>query len=71
MKKFSAGEGEPPHYPPPLPPPTRENSVHMYIFNKNGSQSTVSLWDLAPIIDSNNETLQEHLDEMNISHNDM
>ena len=31
----------------------------------------VSLLDLAPITDSNNETLQEHLDEINISHNDM
>ena len=26
---------------------------------------------LAPIIDLNNETLQEHLDEINISHNDL
>ena len=31
----------------------------------------VSLLDLAPITDSNNETLQEHLDEIHISHNDM
>ena len=31
----------------------------------------VSLLDLAPITDSNNETLQEHLDEINIRHNDM
>ena len=31
----------------------------------------VSLLDLAPITDSNNETLQEHLDEINISHNDL
>ena len=31
----------------------------------------VSLLDLAPITDSNNETLQEHLDEINISHYDM
>ena len=42
-----------------------------HIQHKNGLQSTVSLQDLVPITDSNNETLQEHLDEINITHNEM
>ena len=35
---------------------------YAHIQHKNDSQSTVSLRDLAPITDSNNDTLQEHLD---------
>ena len=47
------------------------NPSYAHIQHKNSSQSTVSLRDLAPITDSTNETLQEHLDEINIRHNDM
>ena len=47
------------------------NPSYAHIRHKNGSQSTVSLRDLIPITDSNNETLQEHLGEINISHKDM
>ena len=46
------------------------NPSYAHIQHKNGSQSTVSLWDLAPITDSNNEYLYKHLHEINISHND-
>ena len=47
------------------------NPSYVHIRHKNGSQSTVSLRDLASITDSNNETLQKHLDEINIRHNDI
>ena len=47
------------------------NPSYAHIRRKNGSQSTVSLRDLAPITDSNNEALQEHLFEINIRHNDI
>ena len=46
------------------------NPLYAHIRHKNGSQSTISLQVLAPIIESNNEALQEHLDEINIRHND-
>ena len=47
------------------------NRSYAHIRHQNGSQSTVSLRDLASITDSNNETLQKHLDEINIRHNDI
>ena len=47
------------------------NPSYAHIRYKSGSQSTVSLRDLAAITDSNKETLQEHLDKINIRHNDM
>ena len=47
------------------------NPSYPHIRHKSGSQSTVSLRDLVPVTDPNNETLQEHLDEINIRHNDM
>ena len=34
------------------------NPSYVHIQHKNGSQSTISLQDLAPITDSNNKTLQ-------------
>ena len=39
---------------------------YAHIQHKNGSQSTVSCQDLAPITVWNNEASQEHLDEINI-----
>ena len=46
-------------------------SMHIFDIKTNSSRSTLSLRYLVLITDSNNKTLQEHLDETNISHNDM
>ena len=46
-------------------------SMHIFGIKTNSSRSTLSLRYLVLITDSNNKTLQEHLDETNISHNDM